>query len=240
MIRVNDVSTKLGGRQILEQVSFEVEAGETVALVGANGAGKTTILRCLLGIVHYTGSIQIKGIPLEKEPVAAKELIGYMPQVPAFFEETVKESLAFLAKLRGIDSAEIWPLLERVGLGKDAARPVRVLSTGMRQRLSLAASLIGHPPILILDEPTASVDLKGQVEIIKFLQKLQSEGQTILISSHRAEEVRALVDRIVVMDQGKVIAAGPVEEVASTIWGDAGLQNDESIPYGAFRARRVK
>lgn len=234
MITVNDISTKLGGRLILDHVRFEVAAGETVALVGANGAGKTTVLRCLLGIVHYTGSIRIKDIPLEDEPIAAKRLIGYMPQVPAFFEETVKESLAFLARLRGIDSAEIYPLLERVGLIKDLTRPVRVLSTGMRQRLSLAASLIGHPPILILDEPTASVDLKGQTEIIQLLQDLQSEGQTILLSSHRAEEVRALVDRIVVMDEGKVIAAGAVEEVAPAIWRDG------SIPHSAFRARRVK
>lgn len=234
MITITDVSTKLGGRLILDHVGFEVGAGETVALVGANGAGKTTVLRCLLGLVHFTGSIRINEIALEKDPIQAKGLIGYMPQVPAFFEETVEESLAFVAKLRGRDSAEIYPLLERVGLLKDAARAVRVLSTGMRQRLSLAASLIGKPPVLILDEPTASVDLKGQTEIIEFLQDLQSEGQTILLSSHRAEEVRALVDRIVVMDEGRVIATGPVEDVAPAIWSDG------SGPNGAFRARRVK
>ena len=240
MIRVNDVSANPGGRQVLDHVSFHVKPGETLALVGANGAGKTTILRCLLGIVHYTGNIQIQSIPLEIDPVAAKRLMGYMPQVPAFFEETVKESLAFLAKLRGVDSAEIWPLLERMGLMKHASRSVRVLSTGMRQRLSLAASLIGRPPILILDEPTASVDLKGQQEIIGLLQQLQAEGQTILISSHRAEEVRALVHGIVVMDEGKVVASGPVEEVAPAIWNEAGLQNDDDHRYGEFHARRVK
>lgn len=233
MILVNDVSTKIGGRQILDHVSLEVEAGETLALVGANGAGKTTLLRCVLGIVHYTGSIQIKGIRLEADPVEAKELIGYMPQVPAFCEQTVKESLTFLARLRGVDPAEVWPLLERVGLIKEAGRAVRVLSTGMKQRLSLAASLIGHPPLLILDEPTASLDLQGQVEIVALLQELQSQGQTILISSHRAEEVRALAQTIVVMDEGKVIAAGPMEEVASMIWGAPAF-------FTASLIRRVK
>lgn len=234
MIRVNNVSTKIGGRQILDHVSFEVETGATVALVGANGAGKTTLLRCVFGIFHYTGSIQIKGISTQEDPVGAKELIGYMPQVPTFCEQSVKESLTFLAKLRGIDPAEIWPLLERVGLIKESARPVRVLSTGMKQRLSLAASLIGHPPVLILDEPTASLDLQGQVEIIRFLQELQSQGQTILISSHRAEEVRALAHLVVVMDEGKVVAAGPMEEVASKIW------DVPELNLGEARIRRVK
>ncbi|MCI0603705.1 ATP-binding cassette domain-containing protein [bacterium] len=115
MITVNDVSTKIGGRQILDRVSFEVQAGETLALVGANGAGKSSLLRCILGLVHYTGCIQIKGISLEEDPVEAKELIGYMPQVPAFCEQTVKESLIFLARLRGVDPSEIWAydLLDR-------------------------------------------------------------------------------------------------------------------------------
>lgn len=239
MIQVKDLSTKLGRRLILEQVSFDVAAGETVALVGANGAGKTTILRCLLGIVHYSGSIRINNISLETDPVAAKGCIGYMPQVPAFFEETLEESLTFLARLRGVDSTEIYPLLERVGLLKHASRAVRVLSTGMRQRLSLAASLIGNPPILVLDEPTASVDLQGQKEFIQLLQDLQSEGQTILLSSHRAEEVRALVDRVVVMDEGKVIAIGPVADVAPAIWGGSGNLSDTEEPP-VFRARRVK
>lgn len=239
MIQVKNLSAKLGRRLILDQVSFNVAAGETVALVGANGAGKTTILRCLLGIVHYSGNIRINSIFLETDPIAAKSCIGYMPQVPAFFEESLEENLTFLARLRGVEPGEIYPLLERVGLLKHATRAVRVLSTGMRQRLSLAASLIGHPPILILDEPTASVDLKGQKEFIRLLQDLQSEGQTILLSSHRAEEVRALVDRLVVMDEGKVIAIGPMEEVAPTIWGDAVSLSDADEPP-VFRARRVK
>jgi ABC-type multidrug transport system ATPase subunit len=234
MIKVNEVSTKIAGRQILERVSFEVEAGETLALVGSNGAGKTSLLRCVLGLVRYSGSIQINGFSLEKEPVHAKALIGYMPQVPAFCEETVKESLLFLARLRRVDPSEIWPLLDRVGLIKDAARPVAVLSTGMKQRLSLAASLIGRPPVLILDEPTASLDLQGQVEIVRFLQELQSQGQTILISSHRAEEVRALAQTIVVMDEGKVVSSGPLEEVASMIWDEPAVNLEEP------KIRRVK
>jgi ABC-2 type transport system ATP-binding protein len=237
MIRVNDVSTKLNGRQILQHVSFDVNSGETIALVGANGAGKTSVLRCLLGIIHYSGFIHIQDISLEKNPIAAKRLIGYMPQVPAFFEETVIESLTFLAKLREVDGKEIWPLLERVGLKEHATRSVRVLSTGMRQRLSLAASLIGRPPVLILDEPTASVDLKGQQEIVALLRELQSEGKTILLCSHRAEEARALVQRIVVMDEGKVVASGPVEEIAPKIWNDTEMENSV---YGEFKGRRVK
>lgn len=220
MIRARELSVTLGGRRVLDRISLDVGRGEAVALVGANGAGKTTILRCLLGLVRYRGEVLVGGIDSAVDPIGAKRLIGYMPQVPTFCEETARGSLRFVAALRGSSPKELPGLLERVGLAAHAERPVRNFSTGMRQRLSLAAALVGAPSVLILDEPTASLDRKGQVEIAALLKRLQGEGLTLLLSSHRAEEIRALAHRIVALDEGRVLADGPVAEVAEAVWGE--------------------
>jgi nitrous oxidase accessory protein len=219
MICVKNLEVTLGGRRILERLDLDVDAREAIALVGPNGAGKTTLLRCLLGLVRYRGEVRVGGFELGRDPVEAKRLMGYMPQVPAFCEERVRAALCFVAALRGASRTEVDRRLEQVGLAEHAARPVRQLSTGMRQRLSLAAALLGSPPVLVLDEPTASLDLGSQSELIGLLQDLQRQGQTLLLSSHRAEEIRALADRIVVLDQGRVLAAGPVDAIAASVWG---------------------
>ncbi|MCC6273928.1 MAG: ABC transporter ATP-binding protein [Deltaproteobacteria bacterium] len=232
MIRARDLSVTLAGRRVLDHIEFNVDKGETVALVGSNGAGKTTILRCLLGLVHFEGEIIVAGIDIRADPVEAKRHIGYMPQVPAFCETRAADNLAFLASLRGVKPDVVPGLLKRVGLQGHESRPVRVFSTGMKQRLSLAAALIGNPSILILDEPTASLDLKGQADIMRLLVELRGEGHTILISSHRSEEIRALAAKITVLDEGKVVASGPLREVASRIWPE----ENKAIPIRRFES----
>ena len=232
IIEVHDLTLRAGKELILNQVSFAIQKGEAVALVGSNGAGKTSVLRCMLGIAQGTGEIRINGISLKENPCEAKRLIGYMPQAAAFCEATVKESLDFVAALREVPRKETMPLLDLVGLANDIKRPVRVLSTGMRQRLSLAMALVGRPPILVLDEPTASLDIMGQKEILQLLQELHSEGQTILLCSHRAEEVSALVERIIVMDQGNILASGPFHQIAPQLW-------NATEPIARFRKLNV-
>jgi ABC-type multidrug transport system ATPase subunit len=219
MICVRDLHVSLGGRRILEGVELDVADGEAVALVGPNGAGKTTLLRCLMGLVRYHGYVSIGGVDLARDPIGAKRRLGYMPQLPAFGEERVRAALCFVAALREVPRAEVDRRLAQVGLAAHASRPVRQLSTGMRQRLSLAAALLGAPPVLALDEPTASLDLRSQGELIALLQGLQDGGQTLLLSSHRAEEIRALALRVVVLDEGRVVANGPVDEIAAAVWG---------------------
>jgi nitrous oxidase accessory protein len=219
MIRARNVRVRLGGRPILAGVSVEVADGESVALVGPNGAGKTTLLRCLLGLVRYEGEVTVNGLDIAKDPVRAKRLMGYMPQIPAFCEETARGALRFVADLRGAHRSEIEPLLARVGLAGHGDRAVRAFSTGMKQRLSLAAALLGDPCVLVLDEPTASLDLRGQAELVCLLRELQAEGRTIVLSSHRAEEVRALAHRLIVLDEGRVVATGAVDEIAASLWG---------------------
>ena len=220
MIRGRALIVTLGGRRILDHVDLTVARGEAVALIGQNGAGKTSVLRCVLGLVRYRGDVTIAGLDPKCDPIGARSLIGYMPQAPAFLEDSARGSLALIARLRGIRAPGIDALLERVGLAEHARRSVRTFSTGMKQRLSLAAALIGDPPVLVLDEPTASLDLGGQRELVALLGRLHGEGRTLLLSSHRAGEVRALCDRVVVLDQGRVIDEGAVDAVAARIWPD--------------------
>jgi ABC-type multidrug transport system ATPase subunit len=230
VIRASKVKVVLGGRPILGGVDLVVAPGESVALVGPNGAGKTTLLRCVLGLVQYEGRIELGGIDPVRDPVRARSLVGYMPQVSAFAEESARGALALVAALRGAPTTDIERLLIRVGLAEHGARDVRSFSTGMRQRLSLAAALIGSPKILLLDEPTASLDLRGQTEVVALVHRLQADGTTILMSSHRADEVRALAHRVVLLDDGHVVASGTIDAVESMAWGE---------PSAATRPLRV-
>ncbi len=218
MIAIRHLEVALGGRPILRGIDLALGDGGALALVGPNGAGKTTVLRAVTGLVRYRGDIRIGPHDARREPVAARRLLGYMPQVPAFCEETAAGALAFVAALRGTPSAEVPLRLRQVGLADHARRRIRTFSTGMKQRLSLAAALIGEPRILVLDEPTASLDLRGQAELIALLRELRGAGRTLLLSSHRAEEIRALADSIVVLDEGRVVAAGGVDEIAPDAW----------------------
>jgi Cu-processing system ATP-binding protein len=206
MIAMHDVRVTLGGRPVLSGVDLEVARGEAVALVGPNGAGKTTLLRCLVGLVRGRGRIAIDGIDVAKDPVGARSRLGYMPQVPAFCEESARRSLQFVAKLRGAPVDSVGALLAQVGLADHADRPVRAFSTGMRQRLLLAAALVGAPPLLVLDEPTASLDREAQAEIVALLRRLRDGGTTLLLCSHRSEEIRAIAHRVVELEQGRVVA----------------------------------
>lgn len=211
MIRIRGLAVRLGSRGILQGVDLDVARGEPVALVGANGAGKTTLLRCLLGLVRHSGSISVGGIDIARDPIGVKRQLGYMPQVPAFCEETARGALEFVARLRGVDVNEIPELLERVDLTEHARRPVRAFSAGMKQRLSLAAALLGDPPVLVLDEPTASLDVEGQAELVRLLCELVRGGRTLLLSSHRTEEIAALARRVVVIHEGRVKESRTIE-----------------------------
>jgi ABC-type multidrug transport system ATPase subunit len=219
MIHARKLLVDLGGRRILDGVDLEVARGQAVALVGPNGAGKTSVIRCLLGLIAYGGELTLAGVDPRVDPVRARQWLGYMPQVPAFCEERADHALQFVAALRGAPRSEVAARLQQVGLWPHARRRVQSFSTGMKQRLSLAAALIGDPPLLVLDEPTASLDLGGQADIVRMLRRLRASGRTIVLSSHRPEEVRALADRVVVLDGGRVVAQGPADRIATAVWG---------------------
>ncbi len=209
MIVAEDLQVVLQGRTVLDGVGFAVRRGEAVALVGANGSGKTTVLRCLLGLVPFSGRARIGGHDVVRDPIAARALTGYLPQRPAFGDLTAEEALRFVARLRRVPVEGVLPALRRVGLERYASSSARTFSGGMQQRLSLAAALLADSPVLLLDEPTASLDRAGQRSFLELAASLRDEGRTLLLASHRVEEIERLTSRVIELHEGRPLAKEP-------------------------------
>ena len=207
MIAATDVRLVLDGHVILDGINLAVDAGESVALVGPNGSGKTSILRCLLGLVPFTGTATIGGHDVVRDPVQARTRVGYVPQKAAFGDASARETLAFVARLRGLAPARATALLAEVSLAAHADDRVRTFSGGMQQRLAVAVALLGDPPVLLLDEPSASLDQDGQETFRRLVARLRRHGRTLVLASHRREEVESLTDRVVHVDRGRIASA---------------------------------
>lgn len=206
VIEVANLTKRFGDTVAVHDVSFTVHPGESLALWGPNGAGKTTILRCLLGGTRYEGQIRVAGLSPAHDGTEVRRLIGYVPQDALTFDLKVSELAGLVADLRAVPADEIDKCLDRFGIGVNAAQPVSTLSGGMKQKLALALALLGDSPILLLDEPTANLDAKSQVELLGLLRTLKREGRTLIFTSHRWSEVKALADHVVVLDRGAQVA----------------------------------
>ena len=205
VVAVRSLSKRFDGVQALADVSFTVAAGEAVALWGDNGAGKTTILKCILGLVAHQGSIQVGAWNAARQGKQARQLLGYVPQDPAFYPDmTVGQTVDLFRRLRKVDITRGADVLRIVGLEEQRDKAVRALSGGMKQRLALAVALLGDPPVLLLDEPTANLDTSGREAFIGLLQRLKADGKTLVLTSHRFSEVEVLCDRVVALKQGRV------------------------------------
>jgi len=222
MIVADDLHLLLEGRTILDRVSFEIARGESVALVGANGCGKTSILRCLLGLVPFAGRATIEGHDVVREPIVARSLVGYAPQKAAFGDARAIDVLRFVAKLRFLPRPRVGAMLELVGLAAHAGRRVRTFSGGMQQRLALAVALLPDPPVVFFDEPTANLDREGQRLFVDLVRRLRHDGHTLLLASHRPDEVAGLTDRVLHVDEGRLAAppAAPGRVLAFPVRGE--------------------
>jgi nitrous oxidase accessory protein len=205
IIALRGVTKRYGDRPAVDGVSLTVKAGEALALWGANGAGKTTLLRCLLGSAGYEGEIAVAGHSPLTDGIAVRRQIGYVPQEMPTFDLTVGELTGLIARLRGIAPAEALGQLGHFGLAGVRAQPVASLSGGMKQKLALTLALLGDPPILLLDEPTANLDAQTQDDLLRRLQDLKRQGRTLIFTSHRWREVRLIADRVVYLDQGRQV-----------------------------------
>jgi len=207
LIQIHDVRKSFGKAQILDGVTFDVEPGQGVALWGSNGAGKTTLIRCLLGLIDFEGQISIGGVDVKRQGKTARRLIGYVPQELAMYDDfPVIEATRFMARLRGAPLSNADNRLDELGLLTHAKKLVRELSGGMKQKLALSLALIDNPPILVLDEPTSNLDSTARKSLLDLLADLKTLGKTILFISHRPEEVADLADRVLTLENGRVIS----------------------------------
>ncbi|MBN2366846.1 MAG: nitrous oxide reductase family maturation protein NosD [Calditrichaeota bacterium] len=206
LIEVRNLTKKFGSVTAIKDLSFSLGKNESLALWGANGAGKTTVLRCLLGIVPYQGRIKILGMNTEKNDKTIRSMVGFVPQEIDFYDNlNVEETLDFFAMLRRAPTSGISDWLRLLELHDQQQKKVKNLSGGMKQRLALAIALLGNPPFLFLDEPTASLDIDSRRDFIQLLKQLKKDGKSILFSSHRLEEVSAIADRVLILEKGKLV-----------------------------------
>ncbi|URN84705.1 ABC transporter ATP-binding protein [Acetobacterium wieringae] len=219
MLSVRDVSMiyQKGKKEALKNINLEIAEGEFTALLGQNGAGKSTLINILAGNVKKTqGSVSIGGYDLDKKELETKKIIGIVPQDTGYdFVFTVDEALKKQSGYFGIknNKAYIDEVLEALYLTEKRSARIRDLSGGMRRRFLIAKALVHKPKILILDEPTAGVDIEMRHTLYDFLVKLHQSGTTIILTTHYIEEAEKLCKRIVIIDGGKIIADEPKEEL---------------------------
>jgi ABC-2 type transport system ATP-binding protein len=214
MITVASVAKSFGPVSALAGVTFEIGAGERVALVGSNGSGKTTLLRALLGLVRVSGRITILGADVAREPEVALRSVAYVPQIAPPIDAPVDEVIRAHATIRGLHPEATFARAERLGLDARASRAKRFrdLSGGMKQKLLAAMALAAEAPILVCDEPTANLDEEAREAFFEELAA-RPKGSVVVLCSHRIEEVRTLVGRVIELKEGRVARDAPLEEV---------------------------
>lgn len=224
MIEVESLSKhfpdkKRGVIKAVDNVSFACYPGEIFGLLGPNGAGKTTCLRLLATIFSPTsGTARIAGYDIRQSPHEVRRRIGYLTGSAALYERlTAREVVAYFAALHGLSAAEIDQRIQEIFTALDmhafADRRCDKLSTGQKQRVSIARTIIHRPPVLFFDEPTSGLDILSADTILKFIRRCRDEGRTVVFSTHIMSEVEALCDRIAVIYQGQVAAIGTLEEL---------------------------
>lgn len=208
MLEINNVSKSFGKTKIIDDISFDVKAGEIMGFLGPNGAGKTTTIKMILGLISIDeGSIKINGYDVKKDFEKAMTYIGGIVENPDLYNYmSAVDNLKLHAKLRNINYKEVYDVLKLVGLEKSMDQKISKYSLGMKQRAGLALSLLHSPKVLILDEPTNGLDPVGIKELRDILKRLARENKTaILVSSHILSEMELMCDRVAVIDKGKIV-----------------------------------
>ncbi len=226
MIELKNVTKKYSNNVAVKNVSFSIEKGEIVGLLGPNGAGKSTIMNMITGYIEQTeGDIYINKINILKKPQEAKKNIGYMPEgVPLYSDLTTKEFITYMEELKQVDKKirkeEINNVLKKTLLEEVKNKLIKNLSRGYKQRVSLAGALVGNPEILILDEPTVGLDPKQIIEIRKLIKEL-GKTHTIILSSHILSEVSQICNKVIIINEGKIVTIDTPENLEKKSSGNS-------------------
>lgn len=229
MISVLNLSKNYGNVKAVDSISFDLKDGEVVGFLGANGAGKTTTLKMITGyLVPTNGEIKVNGLDIVDNTSEIQEMIGYLPELnPLYTEMRVYDYLEFLGSIRNIKGSDFKQALSRVvdkcGLSGVVHKVIADCSKGYKQRIGLAAAMIHDPKILILDEPVTGLDPNQIVEIRSLIKSLGKE-KLVFMSSHILQEIQATVDKIIIIDKGKIVANGTNEELMSDFMGNVSLE----------------
>lgn len=215
-IEVNGIIKTYGSQKAVNAISFSAQKGGVIGFLGPNGAGKSTTMKMITGyLLPDTGTIQVCGIDVQKDPVAAKRKIGYLPEAnPLYYDMYVKEYLSFIGGVHQLDqvSKAVDRAIQLTGLGTEVHKKTGQLSKGYKQRVGLAAALIHDPEVLILDEPTSGLDPNQIIEIRNVIKE-QGKEKTILFSSHILQEVQAICERVIIIDKGNIVADDEVRNL---------------------------
>ena len=233
-----------GGLRALDDVSFQIEQGEFFGLLGPNGAGKTTLISVLAGLTRATeGRVSVMGHDVVEDYAAARRSLGIVPQelvFDPFF--SVRETLRFQSGYFGVRHNDDWidEVLAELGLADKAGANMRQLSGGMKRRVLVAQALVHRPPVIVLDEPTAGVDVELRQTLWRFISRLNREGHTVLLTTHYLEEAEALCGRIAMLKMGQVVA---LDRTASLLAGKAStmlrFKTDQALPAELAPMARV-
>ncbi|MCK4304252.1 MAG: ATP-binding cassette domain-containing protein [Candidatus Eisenbacteria sp.] len=225
MIEVRNLTKRFGATVALDSVSFDVAGGEVLGLLGPNGAGKSTALRVITCYIPADGgSVRVADHDTMTQSVEVRRQIGYLPEnAPLYMDMGVIEYLEFIGKIRNLNgprrASRLDEMIEVCGLSRMTHRMIGTLSKGYRQRLGLAQALIHDPPVLILDEPTTGLDPNQIIEIRELIKRI-GEEKTIILSTHILPEVETTCSRVLIINEGRIVASGTAEELAGQAAGD--------------------
>ncbi|WP_460321002.1 ABC transporter ATP-binding protein [Alkalibacterium psychrotolerans] len=219
ILEINQLVKQFDGKPVLKEVTFSVSPGEIIGYIGPNGAGKSTTVKIILGMLEKDGgSIKIFGEPIESKDVSYKSRIGYVPENADLYETlTAREYLLFIGELYGMKEETILTkseqMMDALGIKESLDSRLSSFSKGMRQKVLIISSLMHNPDILFWDEPLSGLDANSVQVIKELLWKLKQDGKTIFYSSHVMDTVEKLSDRILILNEGEVVADGPFEEL---------------------------
>jgi ABC-2 type transport system ATP-binding protein len=242
VIQTNDLGKSFDEVNALKSLNLDVPKNSIFGFLGPNGAGKTTTMKLLLGLIRpTTGGGTVFGLDIVKDSVEIRSRIGYLPQEPRFYEHmSARQTLDFTARFffRGPDAqikARVDETLELVGLADKADRPIKGFSGGERQRLGIGQAQVNYPDLLILDEPAASLDPLGRKDVLEVMERLR-KYTTVFYSTHILDDVQQVSDTVAILNQGQLVAYGPIEEL---LMGSGGTAYRVSLRGGDLVAARV-